>query len=115
MVCAAGRELVSIGTKPGVVDLGSDKACLVRGIGKFAEMEKLLLFVGAEEKDIDQIRLGKFRASRVPNERGVLMLENTSVCSRKTGIDVVARVDLAVDQGLVHLALVSYHLSSSTF
>lgn len=40
------------------------------------------------------------------------MLEDTSVCGGETGIDVVARVDLAVYQGLVNLALVSYDLPS---
>jgi hypothetical protein len=114
LVGAAKRILVSIRTKPGVVDLGSNKASLVGGVDEFAKVEDLLLFVGTKEKDVDEISLGKFRAARVPNERGVLMLQDTSVCGRETGIDVVARVDLAIYQGLVDPALVSYHLPSST-
>ena len=66
LVGAAGRVSVSIRTKPGVVDLGSDKASLFRWVGDITKVEELLLLVGTKEKDVDKIGLRKFRAARVP-------------------------------------------------
>ena len=66
LVGAAGRVSVPIGTKPGVVDLRSDKASLFKWVGDFTKVEELFLFVGTKEKDVDFIGLGKFRVARVP-------------------------------------------------
>jgi hypothetical protein len=66
LVGAAGRVSVPIRTKPGVVDLGSDKASLFKWVGDITEVEELCLSVGTKEKDVDEIGLCKFRAARVP-------------------------------------------------
>lgn len=129
LVGAARRVSVPVRTKPGIIDLGSEESSLAEWVDEVGEVEDLLLFVGTEEKDVDEISLREFRETRVPcrevnmsnnervgightNEGGVLMLEDTSVGGGETGEDVVARVDLAVCHGLADLALVSYHLPS---
>ena len=69
LVGAAGRIAGAIGTKPSIVDLRSNKASVVRGIWEVVEVEKLLLSVGTEEKDVDEIGLRQFRPARVPYEK----------------------------------------------
>jgi len=78
LVGAARRVSVPIGTKPGVVDLGSDKASLFRWVGDFTEVEELFLPIATKEKDVDFIGLRKFWAARVPC-RKVSMSEDRRV------------------------------------